>query len=121
MRPIAKLLPDAYFFPDAKAERVFRLNNRYYETVADGSKRSSVRWDESVPLGPAIFYFEDGERAPLRGEILAVNRYNLKDLTPELLRLSEGGSVEEYVDDLRKHYPGMPDEAEVDVVDFVVR
>ncbi|WP_265523570.1 ASCH domain-containing protein [Oerskovia flava] len=121
MRQIAKLLPDTYFFPDAQAERVFRLNKRYYESVASGTKTSSVRWDESVPAGPAIFYFEDDERPPLRGEILAVRRYSLDDLTPEALRLSDGETVEGYLDGLRRHYPTMPADAEVDVVDFVVR
>lgn len=29
MRPIAKLLPDTYFFPDGNAEHVLRFNKRY--------------------------------------------------------------------------------------------
>jgi cytidine deaminase len=121
MRPIAKLLPDTYFFPDAQAERVFRFNMRYYEAVASGTETSSVRWDERVPTGPAIFYFEDDERPPLRGEILAVNNYHLDDLTPERLRLSNGDTVDGHVDGLRQHYPAMPVNAEVGVVDFALR
>jgi cytidine deaminase len=121
MRPIAKLLPDTYFFPDAQADRIFRFNKRYYDAVASGMKKSSVRWDERVPTGQAIFYFEDDERPPLRGEILAVNQYHLDDLTPERLRLSAGDTVEGYIDGLRQHYPAMPVKAEVSVVDFVLR
>ena len=121
MRPIAKLLPDTYFFPDAQSERVFRFNKRYYEEVANGEKTSSVRWDERVSAGPAILYFEDDERPPLRGQILAVNHYQLDDLTPERLRLSSGGTVEGYIDGLRQHYPLMPTDAAVDVVDFRLR
>ena len=94
MRPIAKLLPDTYFFPDAQSQRVFRFNKRYYDEVVSGVKTSSVRWDENVGVGPAIFYFEDDERSPLRGQILAVNRYKLGDLTPERLRLSSEGTVQ---------------------------
>ncbi|MDT5014714.1 MAG: hypothetical protein QOD39_874 [Mycobacterium sp.] len=121
MRPIAKLLPDTYFFPDAQSQRVFRFNKRYYEEVVSGVKTSSVRWDENVAVGPAIFYFEDDERLPLRGQILAVNRYKLDDLTPERLRLSTGSTVEGYIDGLRQHYPHMPTDASVDVVDFALR
>lgn len=92
MRPVAKLLANTYFFPDASAERVLRFNKRYYEAVASGEKGSSVRWDEPVSAGPAIFYFEDDERPPLRGEILVVNRFRLNDLTPERVRLPDGGN-----------------------------
>lgn len=118
MRPITKLLPHTYFYPDARAERVLRFNKRYYEAVGSGEKRSSVRWDERVSTGPAIFYFEDDERPPLRGEVVAVNRFRLGDLTPERLRLPKGGTVEDYLAGLRLHYPEMPPDAEVDVVDF---
>jgi len=118
MRPIAKLLPDTYFQPDAQSQRIFRFNKRYYDGVVSGVKTSSVRWDENVSVGPAIFYFEDDERSPLRGQILAVNRYKLGDLTPERLRLSSEGTVEGYIDGLRQHYPDMPTGASVDVVDF---
>lgn len=121
MRPVAKLLPETYFFPDANALRVLRFNKRYYGAVATGEKGSSVRWDESVRVGPAIFYFEDDERPPLAGEILSVNRYRLSDLTPESLRLPDGATVGKYLAGLRRHYPDMPDDAEVDVVDFARR
>jgi len=120
MRPIAKLLPDTYFFPDADAERVLRFNKRYYEAVADGTKTSSVRWDEPISTGPAIFYFEDDNRPSLRGKVLAVNNYWLDELTPERLRLHEGDTVDGYIRGLREHYPTMPDDARVDVVDFEV-
>jgi cytidine deaminase len=100
MRPIAKLLSDTYFFPDAQAERVFRFNRRYYDAVASGRKTSSVRWDERIEVGPAIFYFEDdAECPPLRGKILEIQRYRINDLTPERLRLSNGGgTVEGYLE-----------------------
>ncbi len=120
MRQIAKMLPDAFFFPDADSERVFSFHKRYYESVSSGSKTSSVRWDERVAVGPAIFYFEDDDRAPLRGQILEVSRYPLSELSPERLRIRDGGSVEDYVAGLRGHYPLMPAEALVDVVDFTL-
>ena len=107
-----------HFFPDANAARVLRFNKRYYDDVASGVKTSTVRWDESAKIGPAILYFEDSAQPPLSGEVLAVHRYQLSDLTPERLRLGADGSVQAYVEGLRRHYPQMPDEAQVDVVDF---
>ncbi len=121
MLPIAKLLPHTYFFPDANAERVLRFHKRYYDAVATGTKTSSVRWDELVPTGPVIFYFEDDSRPPLKGEVLAVNNYRLDELTPETLRLDDGGTVEGYIRGLRQHYLAMPVDARVDVVDFTLR
>lgn len=120
MRPIAKLLPETYFFPDSDAERLLRFNKRYYDAVADGTKTSTVRWEELIPTGPAIFYFEDDDRPSLRGEVLAVNSYGLDELTPERLRLGDGDTVEGYIRGLREHYPAMPEDARVDVVDFEV-
>jgi cytidine deaminase len=121
MRPIAKLLADTYFFPDADAKRVFRFNKRYYDGIVSGQKTSSVRWDEQISPGPALFYFEDDEaHAPLHGQILEIQRYRLDDLSAERLRLSEGESVDGYIEGLRQHYPLMPADAFVDVVDFHV-
>lgn len=121
MRPIAKLLSDTYFFPEAQAERVFRFNRRYYDAVASGRKTSSVRWDERIAVGPAIFYFEDdAERPPLSGKILEIQRYRIDELTPERLRLSDDETVEGYLEGLRRHYPAMPPDAFVDIVDFHV-
>lgn len=121
MRPIAKLLADTYFFPDGDAERVFRFNKRYYDVIVSGQKTSSVRWDEQIAPGPVLFYFEDDEaHEPLHGQILEVQRYRLGDLTAERLRLSDGDSVDGYIEGLRRHYPLMPADAFVDVVDFRV-
>lgn len=122
MRLIAKMLPDAYFFPDADAARVLRFHKRYYEAIVAGTKTSSVRWDDPVAAGLVILYFEDDDaHGPLHGHVLEVNRFALGELTPERLRLTEGSSVELYIDGLRGHYPDMPADASVDVVDFVVR
>ncbi|NUP74846.1 MAG: hypothetical protein HOQ07_09410 [Sinomonas sp.] len=119
MRPIAKLLPDTYFSPGARACRVMRFNRRYYDAIVSGHKTSTVRWDERVAIGPAVLYFEDDdEHGPLHGRIHAVNRYALSELTPERLRLSDGDSVDGYLEILRQHYPRMPHDAAVDVVDF---
>ncbi|MGO4145024.1 ASCH domain-containing protein [Paenarthrobacter sp. YAF11_1] len=121
MRPIAKLLADAYAFPESNAERVVRFNKRYYDAIVSGRKTSTVRWDEQISVGTALFYFEDDvEHAPLQGHVLEVQHHRLSELTIEKLRLEAGASVEDYVEGLKRHYPFMPPEAYVDVVDFRV-
>lgn len=121
MRPIAQLLPDAYRFPDAEAPRVLRFNKRYYEAIATGRKTSTVRWNERVPSGRAVLYFEDDDRPPLQGEVIAVRSYRVDELTQARLRLSDGESVEGHIRGIRAHYPSLPPDARVDVVDFALR
>lgn len=121
VRPIAALLPDAYRFADAAAARILRFNRRYRDAVASGLKTSTVRWGEDPSVGPVVLYFEDDDREALAGSVTAVNRFMLSELTPERLRIPASDSVEDYVDGLRVHYPDMPDDAEVSVVDFAVR
>lgn len=121
MRTLTDLLPDTYFFPDAAAPRVFRLNKRYRTAIENGSKTTSVRWGETWAPGPVILYFEDDDGAPHDAVITQVSRYRLDDLTPERLRAPADASVAEHVAGLRQHYPAMPKDALVDVVDFEVR
>lgn len=119
MRPIRTLLPDAYFSPDASAQRVLRLNKRYFDDVVGGRKVSTVRWDEPAAVGPVTFYFEDSEEhPPLRGHITTVESYRLSDLTPERLHLADDASVQDVSTGLRRLYPLMPHDAEVDILTF---
>ena len=41
-------------------------------------------------------------------------------MTPEQAHLGPGTTIKELRDGLRNHYPDMPDDAELDVVTFVV-
>lgn len=121
MRPVRKLLPDTYFFPDAHARRVVRFNKRYYQAVAAGEKTVTLRWDDPITTGPATFVFEDHpDHARFDGEVITVERHRLSTLTAEQARLSPGGDVAALVAGLRTHYPEMPQDAEVDVVTFAI-
>lgn len=120
MRPVLALLPDAYVGPGARAERVLRFHRRYYEAVVSGRKTTTVRWGESPAVGPVVLYFEDDDRPPLRGEVVAVARHRLAELTAARLRLAPGETVEQHLAALRGHYPSMPADASVEVVDLVV-
>lgn len=121
MRPVRALLPDTYFHPDAAATRVVRFNRRYFDGIRDGTKTSTVRWNDSIAVGSALFVFEDHPDNPvLTGEVLAVERHVVNELTPERAQLPADADMEEYLRALRGHYPSMPDGAEVDVVTFTV-
>ncbi|NUP47991.1 MAG: ASCH domain-containing protein [Catenulispora sp.] len=121
LRPIRKLLPDTYFFPDSHAARVVRFNKHYYEPIVDGRKTSTIRFDDSIVPGRAVFYFEDDDaHRVLNGTVTDVRRYRLDQLTAEQALLDAGTSIEQLKDGLGQHYPDMPDDAEVDVVTFAV-
>ncbi|MFJ6894036.1 hypothetical protein [Streptomyces hokutonensis] len=80
LRPIRKLLPDTYFFPDADARRIVRFDKHDYEAVATARKTSTVRHDETIGPGPAIFFFEDDEaHRTLDGAVTGVESRRLDD------------------------------------------
>ncbi|WP_458117356.1 hypothetical protein [Arthrobacter sp. D2-10] len=107
VRPIRKLLPDTYFFPDANGSRIFRFNKRYHNAVMSGEKTTTIRWDDPIEVGPATFVFEGHpDFAHTEGEILSVERIRLIDLDAE------------HVAGLRTHYPSMPEDADLSRVTF---
>lgn len=110
MRPVRKLLPDAYHSPDARVRRVVRFHQRYHDAVISGEKTSTVRWDDPIAVGPATFVFEGRpDFAHVEGEVLSVEVTSLQDL--------DAG----HADGLRTHYPSMPADAELTSVTFRVR
>jgi len=75
----------------------------------------NTRW-----WGPVILYFEDdAEHQPLRGNINAVERICAIDLARMRRRLDNStDDASAYLQGLRQHYPDLPDDAFVDVVEF---
>ncbi|WP_416417765.1 ASCH domain-containing protein [Paenarthrobacter aromaticivorans] len=110
VRPVRKLLPDTYFYPDARGRRIFRFNKRYHDAVLAGVKTTTIRWDEPVTAGPATFVFEDHpEFAHVDGEIISVEQTRLQDLDAEHAR------------GLKAHYPLMPEDSVLSRVSFHVQ
>ncbi|OJX73975.1 ASCH domain-containing protein [Leifsonia sp. 71-9] len=121
LRPIRKLLPDTYVFPDADGSRIVRFHKRHYETVASGRKTVTVRHDDPIALGPALFVFEDDdEHRTLRGTVTTVERRTFDTLTAEHARLEAGATLAELRSGLLQHYPGLSGDDEVEVVGFVL-
>lgn len=119
VQPIRKLLPDAYFLPDPGARRIVRFHKRYYDSVANGTKTTTIRYDDPVAVGEALFVFEeDDNHRVLDGEVIGIERYRFDQMTPEQARLGPNATMPDLRAGLRGHYPDMPDDAEVDVVTF---
>ncbi|WP_229731071.1 hypothetical protein [Microbacterium faecale] len=110
MRPIRKLLPDTYFYPDAPDGQIVRFNRRYHDEVMSGEKTSTIRWDEEwLAVGQATFVFEGHPQfAHVDGAITAVEATTLTALDPG------------HAAGLRGHYPAMPDDAKLLRVEFRV-
>ncbi len=80
--------------------------------MAAGSKTTTVRFDDPVVLGPAWLVFEDDDGyRRLRGVVDAIEPRRLDARRPEDVALRAG---------LIRHYPGLPDDAELTVVSFHV-
>jgi cytidine deaminase len=119
LRPIWKLLPDTYFFPDANARRIVRFNRRYYDDVVAGRKTVTVRYDDPISLGPALFVFEDDEKnRTVTGTVTSIERHPLDTMTAEQAKLPNDADITTFKSGLQKHYPDMPHDADVDVVTF---
>ena len=119
LRPIRRLLPDTYFFSDASARRIVRFNKRYYNDVAAGTKTVTVRYDDPIALGPALFVFEDdAAHRTLTGSVTSVEHHALDTLTADQARLPDGADIGDLRSGLKRHYPDMLHDAEVDVVTF---
>ncbi|MEU0676777.1 ASCH domain-containing protein [Streptomyces sp. NPDC006172] len=114
-------MPDTYFHPDADARRVVRFHKRYHDDIAAARKTSTVRYDDPIAPGPAIFFFEDDEvPRTLQGTVTGVERHRLDRLTAEQARPDGFTSTDELRKALQGHYPGLPSDAEVDFVTFTV-
>ncbi|WP_435738650.1 ASCH domain-containing protein [Cellulosimicrobium sp. PMB13] len=119
VRPIRALLPDTYFFPDADARRLVRFNKRHYDAIASGRKTVTIRYDDPIAVGAALFVFEDdAEHRTLEGTVTGVEPHRLDRLTPEHARLQPGTTMTELRESLMSYYPEMPPTAEIHVVTF---
>lgn len=119
MRPIRKLLPDTHFFPGADARRVVRFNKQYYEPVVSREKTVTIRWDDPMTIGPAIFVFEDHpDNARIDGVVVTIERHRLDSLTAGQAKMPDDADVAALISGLKSHYPDLPPNAMVDVVTF---
>ena len=100
---------------------VVEFDSRYFDSIAAGHKVVTVRWDDPIAVGPALFVFAgDDQHRTLNGVVTGVTHCALGDLTEQLIQVDRGSSVAEYIAGLHDRYTAMPPDAVVDVVTFVV-
>lgn len=117
--PIRALLASGYRHPDAAPARLVRFNRRYFDDIATGRKTSTVRYSDDIAPGLALLVFEDDpDHRTLDGEVLTVTRERLDLITPEAARVDSASALSDLRAGLEQHYPGIPADAEIDVVDF---
>ncbi len=117
--PVRDLLPGAFRRPGAEPERFVRFASRYFDAVAAGRKTATVRHRDPVEVGPALLLFEDDDGyRRLRGVVDSVRPCHLDEITDEDARREGISSADALRAGLREHYPGIADDAPVDVVRF---
>lgn len=119
--PVRTLLPHTYRNPSAIPERVVRFHPRYYDSVLDGSKTATTRFDDPCAVGPAwlLFEFDDGYKR-LPGHIDSIKPKRFGQITDKDAE-REGGTVAADLQDLlRTHYPTIQPDSRVDIVQFRV-
>lgn len=117
--PIRHLLPYAYSRPETSPERFIRFNPRYYDAVASGRKTATTRFDDPCAVGPAwlVFEYEEGYKR-LPGVVESIESKRLDELTDEDARREDADTADDLRGGLRDHYPGIQDDASIDLVRF---
>lgn len=93
---------------------------RYLDWVRTGSKTRTTRYGEAVALGQARFRFESTPPVWIDAQVTEVRLVELADLDDDDAAAENFADVAELRAALRYHYPGLPDDAHVAVVQFVV-
>ncbi|MBF4606762.1 ASCH domain-containing protein [Curtobacterium sp. VKM Ac-1393] len=97
--------------------QTIHFHRKHHDAVQRGEKVTTVRWQEDVRPGPAVFVFDEHPTArPLDGAVTEVTNHPLADLTPAAAHQPAGTDMVEFATQLRaNYYPDMPDDAVVQV------
>jgi cytidine deaminase len=115
--PARELLPYPSQHPDADPPRLLRFNARHWDSVVDGAKTATTRFDDPTVPGPATLLFEFDDRyRSLPGVIESVEHVRFADIT-DAQAVLEGCTADELRTALRTYY--YPEIVDDDIVDFV--
>lgn len=122
LAPVRDLLPATYHQPDADPERLLRFSPAYHDAVVAGRKRATTRFRDPARVGPTWLVFEDDETPYRRlpGVVERVEQRTLATLTEEDAHAEGASSADGLRVGLRGHYPGIADDAPVELVHFRV-
>jgi hypothetical protein len=104
------------------ARNTIHFHRKHYDAMVSGAKVTTVRWNESVPVGEATFVFDEHPTAaPIAGTVTAVQRYRLDTLTADQAHQPPGTDMRLFGRQLREnYYPDMPADAVVEVAELTV-
>jgi hypothetical protein len=104
------------------ALNTIHFHHKHHEAVMSGEKVATVRWNENVPVGAAVFVFDEHPTAsPVLGAVMAVRRYRLDALTAEQAHQPPGTDMQLFEQQLREnYYPDMPPDAIVEIAQLSI-
>jgi len=105
-----------------EARHLVHFHRKHYDAIVTGHKVVTVRWGESLQVGAATFVFDGHPTVlPLTGQVVAVWRYRLDELTAEQAHEPPGTDMALFAAQLREnYYPDMPGDAMVDVAEITI-
>jgi cytidine deaminase len=121
--PVRDLLPGAYDWPDARAQRVVRFAGRYHDDVLAGRKTATIRFRDPQGIGPTTFVFEDEHAdgfVTADAVVDSVTVKRVREIDDADARDEGVGDVAALRDGLTGHYPQLRDDDLVEVVRFRV-
>lgn len=106
----------------ASDRTTIRFHSKHRESLLTGEKVTTVRWDESVPVGAAVFVFDERPEAEnVVGAVTTVRQYRLDTLTAEQAHQPPGTDMQLFAQQLREnYYPDMPFDAVVEVAELTI-
>ncbi|BDZ48279.1 hypothetical protein GCM10025867_05200 [Frondihabitans sucicola] len=117
--PIRELLPHEYRYPDSSVARLVRFDSRYYDDIVAGRKTATLRYRDPIDVGPVLLVFEDADGfRTLPARVDRVEDRRVDELTQADAVLENAPSPDLLRAGLRRHYPGLPDDALVQQVAF---
>ncbi|SIN45063.1 ASCH domain-containing protein [Micromonospora cremea] len=119
-KPVRELLPFGYVArTGSTAPRVVYFHPRHYDTISSGLKTATVRFQDSVQTGPAVFVFDDGESIRrLDAVVEKVESRRLDHLTEEDAHHEALPDSDALRDAIKTQYPMLGDGDVVDVATF---
>lgn len=95
---------------------------KHHQAVMSGEKVTTVRWNEDVSVGAAVFVFDEHPTArPVPGTVIGVHQYRLDTVTAEQAHQPPETDMQLFAQQLREnYYPDMPSDAVVEVAQLTI-
>ncbi len=113
--PATSLLPHAYSATTAQRQRI-EFAPDHLDGVRAGTKRATIRRNDSFRLGPADLVFDVD--VGLTGEVTSLVQKRLGEVTLEEARTAGNADLEDLAERMPRHYPGITLDDVITIVGF---